>query len=96
MYAELQSHGMEAVANGLEATVNTILHGRGEPAGRGQVTAIIIEDISLSACFVILSATKRGMVAIPADVYDHILPATLCQAVVDKIPGILHNLLLGY
>ena len=87
---------MEAVANGLEAAVYTIANGGRETAGRGQVAAIIIENISLVAHLVVLSTTQLGMVGIPADVYDYILPATLCQAIVNKVLGILHNFLLSY
>ena len=49
MDTQLEAHRVELVGQGLEAHVDAVLHGRGEARGRGQVAAVVVDDVVLVA-----------------------------------------------
>ena len=94
MDTELQAHVVNLLGQRLEAFVPAIDHTRREARWRRQVASILIEHIVLVAPLVVVAAAQGRMVAVPADIDHHILPAVFHQVVVNQVLRILQHLFL--
>ena len=91
MYAPFEAHGVERVADGLESDVLAILHHRWESFGIGQIAPVFI----VCVFGVGLVVPPSGIVGIPSDVDDDILPSAVEQ-IVAHVFCILHHLAFGH
>ena len=93
--AELETHLMYPVCQRFEANIDIAVHTTGETAGRGQIAAVFVEDISLVAPLVVVAGTQGGMLAIPADIHHDILITVLLE-IVAHVFCVLNDLRLCY